>query len=181
MSSVNALFPIADLESCTRLLCIQPHPDAAGGTIAKLVAKGCEVVYLTATDGSLGSHDLTPAELAAVRKQETAAVIAELGVKRSLSLGLRDYIRDSVQDIAIKVVEAIREVQPQMVMTVDPWMPYEAHPDHRKVGMAVADAMIFSGFELYPDIVNGKTYRAGGLLSHRLPQHLCGCGRLSGR
>ena len=31
-------------------------------------------------------------------------------------------------------------------MTVDPFLPYEAHPDHRKAGMAAVEACLFSMF-----------------------------------
>jgi LmbE family N-acetylglucosaminyl deacetylase len=36
-------------------------------------------------------------------------------------------------------------------MTVDPWMPYEAHPDHYKVGRAVAAAILAAHTIMYPE------------------------------
>jgi LmbE family N-acetylglucosaminyl deacetylase len=55
---LKQMLPMPKLEECKSLLCIQPHPDdnevGAGGTIAKLVRQGCQVTYLTVTDGSKG-------------------------------------------------------------------------------------------------------------------------------
>ncbi|MCS7104764.1 MAG: PIG-L family deacetylase [Thermofilaceae archaeon] len=43
------------------VLVVQAHPDDAdihiGGTVAKWAADGCEVYYLTVTDGSKGTYD----------------------------------------------------------------------------------------------------------------------------
>lgn len=164
MSSLEKMFPIPNLESCKRILCIQPHPDdneiGAGATIAKLADKGCEIFYLTATDGRLGTSDpfISPQDLMKTRDTELRAAAKVLGAQKALSLGLRDCIPEDVQSIAVKVAEVIREIKPQMLMTVDPWLPYEAHPDHRKVGMAVVEAMLFSGFPLYPKIEQGVTF-----------------------
>jgi LmbE family N-acetylglucosaminyl deacetylase len=33
-----------------------------------------------------------------------------------------------------------------MVLAPDPFLPYEAHPDHRRVGMAATEACLFSPF-----------------------------------
>lgn len=164
MSSLEEMYPIPKLESCKRILCIQPHPDdneiGAGGTIAKLAANGCEIFYLTATDGRLGTSDpsVSPEELIKTRDAELRAAAKVLSAQRCVSLGLRDCIPEDVQTIAVKVAEVIRDIKPQMLMTVDPWLPYEAHPDHRKVGMAVVEAMLFSGFPLYPKIEQGVTF-----------------------
>ena len=60
-------------------LCIQPHPDdneiGMGGTIAALAARGCEIHYLTVTNGDLGAQGapIEPAQLAALRRDEAVA------------------------------------------------------------------------------------------------------------
>ena len=50
--------PFPELMSCESILCIQPHPDdneiGGGATIAMLAKAGCDITYLTATDGSMG-------------------------------------------------------------------------------------------------------------------------------
>ena len=150
--NVKAFLPIPDIRSCHRILCVQPHPDdnevGAGGTIAKLAKSGCEVSFLTATDGSVGSADpeVKPRELAARRALEIEKAAAVLGVKRCLSLGLADGSFPSDELLCRRIVGFIRELRPDLVLTCDPFLPYEAHPDHRGVGMAALEACIFGGF-----------------------------------
>ncbi len=149
------LLPIPDLAGCKKLLCIQPHPDdneiGAGATIAKLAQSGCQITYLTVTDGALGTLDpaVDPGELALTRKQEAEESARLLGAASTLYLDYPDGSYPSEQELASRILAVIREEQPEMVMTVDPFLPYEAHPDHRRVGMAVTAACLFSAFPHY--------------------------------
>jgi LmbE family N-acetylglucosaminyl deacetylase len=43
----------------------------------------------------------------------------------------------------------IRQLRPQVLMTWDPFAPYETHPDHRAVGLAATEAAEFACFPLY--------------------------------
>ena len=58
---IDTILPTPDLFGATRVLCIQPHYDdndiAAAGTIARLVAQGSEVIYLTVTNDLMGVVD----------------------------------------------------------------------------------------------------------------------------
>ena len=48
----------------------------------------------------------------------------------------------------------IRELQPDIVMTWDPFAPYEGHPDHRAVATAANEAASFAHFpNFYPEHV----------------------------
>ena len=48
----------------------------------------------------------------------------------------------------------IRELQPAIVMTWDPFAPYEGHPDHRAVATAANEAASFAHFpNFYPEHV----------------------------
>ena len=53
---VAALLAPPDIMNCTRVLCIQPHPDdneiGMGGIIAKLAQQGCEI-YRTDMQGDI--------------------------------------------------------------------------------------------------------------------------------
>lgn len=144
--------PIPKLEECKSMLCIQPHPDdnevGAGATIASLAAKGCKISYLTVTSGNMGSMDPDekPSEIAAIRRRETLEAAALLGVSDCIFL---DYDDGSFMDdkkLCRDITAVIRKVRPEMVMTVDPFLPYEVHPDHLSVGMAAAQAFLFSPF-----------------------------------
>lgn len=142
--------PIPDLEGCRSLLCIQPHPDdnevGAAGTIAKLTAKGCRVTYLTVTDGGNGTSDPTVSkeEIAKIRREEVKAAGAVLGVSEFVFLNYPDGGYPSEGALCKSIVPVIRRVKPELVLTVDPFLPYEVHPDHRAVGLAAAQAGLFS-------------------------------------
>lgn len=144
--------PIPDLEHCKSLLCIQPHPDdneiGAAAAIAKLVQNGCKVTYLTALDGRIGTTDpsLDPAELVEIRRNEVESAGGLLGVTSFHYLDYEDGSFVPEKELCHSIVGVIRKVQPQMVLTVDPFLPYECHPDHRLVGMAAAEACLFSMF-----------------------------------
>jgi LmbE family N-acetylglucosaminyl deacetylase len=49
-----------------------------------------------------------------------------------------------VNDLATRaeVTAAIREVQPDVVLGHDPWMPYRLHPDHREAGLLVVEGIV---------------------------------------
>jgi len=148
--NVTDYIPIPDLDRCSSLLCIQPHPDdnevGAGATIAKLAAAGCHVTYLTVTDGSKGSSDpdMKPEAMAALRKKEAETSAGILGVTDLRFLGIPDGECPAGDSLRSRIVAVIREVKPEIVMTADPFLPYECHPDHRATGMAAAEACLFS-------------------------------------
>lgn len=149
--NINDLLQIPDLEGAQRLLCIQPHPDdnevGAGATIAKLAAKGCEVFFLTITDGSKGTSDpsISAKEMQAIRQAEAKAAGELLGVKEQIFLDFIDGEAPAPAELRDPIIEQIRKIRPDFVLTADPWLPYEAHQDHRNVGMAVAEAVLCSG------------------------------------
>jgi LmbE family N-acetylglucosaminyl deacetylase len=148
--NIRRNFPVPFLEGCKSLLCIQPHPDdneiGAGATIAKLVAKGCKITYLTVTDGSSGSFDWMEdtEKLVMKRKKEVEAAAGVLGVSSFLYLDYKDIGFIDGKALCSNIVTIIRTVKPEFVLTVDPFLPYEVHPDHISVGMASAQACLFS-------------------------------------
>lgn len=149
---IKSLLPIPELEDCKKMLCIQPHPDdneiGAGATIAKMSKKGCDITYLTVTDGRIGTLDpnIDPTVVANIRKQEINDAAKILGVSSLLAFEYKDAEYIDEKELTMRIVSAIRDVQPDIVMTVDPFLMYEAHPDHRKVGMAVMEACLLSQF-----------------------------------
>lgn len=140
---------IPDLFPSKRVLCIQPHPDdnevGAGAVIAKLADSGAEIAYLTVTNGDLGIEECTPEETAAIRGLELKEAGRSLGASHFYSLGLPDNFSEQPEEVALKIIEIIREFQPDCVFAPDPWMCYEAHSDHRKTGLAAAQAFLLSG------------------------------------
>jgi LmbE family N-acetylglucosaminyl deacetylase len=164
MSILEMATRIPELEKFKRILCIQPHPDdnevGAGATIAKLTERGCEVYFLTVTDGRLGTDDLSisPEKLVEIRKQEMEEAAKFLKVIKVIPLGYRDNIPAGEAEVAARIAKVIRDIKPQAVMTVDPWLPYEGHPDHRKVGMAAVEAATFASNPRYPYVDGDTSY-----------------------
>ena len=138
-----------------RILVVAAHPDdletTSGGTLALLIGRGIEVALLLGTDGDIGTHDLsfTRETLAAVRRQETLAGAAALGIKDVFFLGHHDG--ELVADLALRaeVAGIYRRWQPDTIFTFDPAWGGQAHPDHIAAGRAAVDAYMPSKMELY--------------------------------
>ncbi len=117
------------------ILVVGPHPDdqelGMGGTIARLVEQGHDVLLLDMTDG-----EPTPHGDRATRAAEAARAAGILGARRRL-LDLPN--RELVHSIAARhlVAGVIREHRAQIVFT--PAMP-DAHPDHVATTRIVEDA-----------------------------------------
>lgn len=156
VSTIAALMAPPDLSDCRKLLCIQPHPDdnevGLGGTIASFAEKGCEIHYLTVTNGDLGAvdEDLSSAEIAAIRARELEAAGRSLGATVFHQLDHGDGTLEHIPALAGEIAEVIRTVRPDVIFCPDPWLSYEAHYDHIVTGRAAAQALLSSGLPLYP-------------------------------
>uniref|UniRef100_A0A832I6W9 PIG-L family deacetylase n=1 Tax=Pseudothermotoga hypogea TaxID=57487 RepID=A0A832I6W9_9THEM len=141
------MIKLPELDSFGKVLCVQPHPDDAdismGGTIAKLSQKGIRVYYVTVTDGSAGTRDesLVGKKLAEIRKKEQEKAAEILGVHELLWLDFEDLGDYTIEQVREKLIRIIRKIEPDAVFTVDPFAPYEVHPDHLKCGMSTAQAV----------------------------------------
>src|SRR5690606_20024246 len=107
-------------------LFIGAHPDdieiIAGGTVAKLVAKGYDVVAADATHGEMGTRGSREE-----RDREAARAAEMLGVGR-INLELPDgRIAEDIPLATRRVVEAIRTVRPKLVFVHETG---DHHPDH---------------------------------------------------
>ncbi|MGA4851115.1 N-acetyl-1-D-myo-inositol-2-amino-2-deoxy-alpha-D-glucopyranoside deacetylase [Streptomyces sp. G5(2025)] len=146
-----------------------------GATMAKYAAEGAHVTLVTCTLGEEG--EVIPAGLAHLaadredslgswRVGELAAAMKELGVTDHRFLGGPGRYRDSgmmgteqnhrpgafwsadLDEAAAHLVEVIREVRPQVLVTYDPDGGY-GHPDHiqaHRVAMRAADLAAEPGF-----------------------------------
>lgn len=133
-----------------RLLAILAHPDdesfGPGGTFARYAREGVDVHIAIATDGVAGSvveeYEASRERLAEVRAQELETAVSILGATLH-PLNYRDsgYIGDPANehpDAFIngddyeqigRIVQLIREIRPQIVITHDETGGY-FHPDH---------------------------------------------------
>ena len=133
------------------VLVIQAHPDDAefrvSGTVAKFAREGDEVFYVTITDGSKGTFDPSsdPAALSEVREAEQMRAAEVLGVKEAFFLRHADGELMPSIELRDTLIRFIRKLRPAIVMTLDPWLPYNVHPDHRAAGIVSAEATAFAG------------------------------------
>jgi LmbE family N-acetylglucosaminyl deacetylase len=138
-----------------KVLVLTPHPDDAeffaGGTLAKMAIAGAEVTIIIATNGNKGSFELGAVELAEVRRIEALRAAAVLGVKEVVFLEHEDGALDRLDPghLREQFMRAIRERQPDILITFDPFAPFEDHPDHRAVGFAALEAVNFASYPLY--------------------------------
>ncbi|NMD41929.1 MAG: PIG-L family deacetylase, partial [Firmicutes bacterium] len=169
MTQIKAkdLIPIPDLMKMRRILCVQAHPDdgeiGAGATVARLIREGAAVIYATVTDGSAGTVDpsMDRSELARIRRREGEEAAALLGVTEMIWLDFPDSGCLQLSAVREKIFETVRRVRPDLVMVMDPWLPYEAHTDHRVTGLAAAEAVLLAG---YPHVCPRD--QAAGLAPH---------------
>ncbi len=135
-----------------RVLLVAAHPDdpefSSGGTVAKWVKAGIEVIFVVATSGDKGTPDktMTGDRLSRQREEEERAAAARLGVKEVVFLRFPDG--EMLPDLALRgaVTRVIRQYRPYAVMTHDPLTlfynnEFINHPDHRAIGQATVDAI----------------------------------------
>ena len=153
---LSTFFAPPPILGAKRALCIQPHPDdneiGMGGTVAALAARGCEIHYLTVTNGDLGQAvgPANPAALAAARRQETKAAGRALGASAFHFFEEADGSLKDIPALAGRIAELVRTLRPDVLFCPDPWALYEAHQDHVVTGKAAAQAFISSALAGYP-------------------------------
>ena len=119
-------------------LVIAPHPDdaelAMGGSILSLQAQGATVGVLDLTDG-----EPTPHGSPEIRRRETEAATAVLGLTWRGNLGLTNRRLEVDLDSRAKLAGVIRQLKPRVLFA-----PYweDAHPDH-VAASALVDAARF--------------------------------------
>lgn len=154
---ISAVLSPPDILKCRRVLCIQPHPDdneiGMGGIIAKLAQLGCEIHYLTVTNGNMGNKDTTatPEQTAETRRAETIAAGRHLGATEFHFLDHGDGTLEDIRGLSVEIASVIRKVRPQAVFAPDPWLHYECHLDHEITGRAAANAFLMAHWAHFPD------------------------------
>lgn len=163
-----------------RVMVVMAHPDdpefGAGGTVAKWVREGKEVIYVLVTSGDKGSADpnMTSERLAKLREAEQRAAAQRLGVSQVVFLHYRDG--EVMPDLQLRrdITREIRRWRPDAVICQNPTTYYVNgyinHPDHRAVGEATLAAV----FPIARDHLNYPEHKAEGLKPHKVRQvYLC--------
>jgi LmbE family N-acetylglucosaminyl deacetylase len=156
-----------------RLLIAYAHPDdesfGLGGLIGKYVAEGVDVYLVCATDGDVGTvkPELLEgyASIRELRLAELAAATEVLGFRHVFTFGYKDsgmlgspendderslwYAWNKCpEEVTKRVVEVIREIRPQVIITFNKYGAY-GHPDHIAIQRATTEAFTLAGDETY--------------------------------
>lgn len=116
-----------------------------GGTILKLISQGKKVGICDFTAGELGTRGTSE-----IRLKEAAEADKRLGLTVRVNLGFRDGFFKHDEDHVRKVIEVIRNYQPDILFT-NPLT--DRHPDHGVAGKIANDAAFLSGL---PKIETGN-------------------------
>jgi LmbE family N-acetylglucosaminyl deacetylase len=180
------------MNSAKTLMFVGAHPDdetfGMGATLAKYTADGVKVFYVCATGGEAGSvephylknyssiYDLRCAEMKAAAKVLGLSGVFYLGFRDSGMQGSADnknpaaLMNAPVEEAAGRLVDILRQVKPQVVITHDPSGGYN-HPDHIATQRLTLKAFMASGDKNQyrksgPPYQPAKLYY--GVRSHRL-------------
>ncbi len=132
------------------ILILVAHADdtefLAGGTIAKFASQGWEIYEVITTDNQRGSYELDSQTLVKQSEEEAKKAGEILGKKEVIFLRYPDGMLSDypLNELREKFIRLIRQYQPKIVFTFDPWAPFEPHPDHRMVAMAAVEAVSFA-------------------------------------
>lgn len=156
-----------------RVMVITAHPDdaefGAGGTVARLVKEGKEVVYCVVTNGDKGSSDrsMTPERLAAIRQEEQRHAARVLGVDTVDFLGFPDCEVENTRESRMAVTAAIRRHRPDRLIIQHPHRTKNlgaSHRDHRTVAGIALDCV----YPLARDHMAFPELLAQGLEPHKV-------------
>lgn len=132
-----------------KMLCVTAHPDdeaaSFGGSLLLYHERGVETYITCLTPGTAATHRggaKTDDELATIRRKEFAAACEFLQVKRAEVLDFKDggLDRENFYDMVGELTQQIRDLCPQVVLTLGPEGGVSTHPDHSMAGLATTMA-----------------------------------------
>lgn len=138
------------------ILAFGAHPDdvelGCGATIAKAVAQGKKVGIIDLTKGEMGTRgtDL-------IRSQEAEQAARILGVDFRENLGFRDAFIFNDESHQLKVIQAIRSYQPDIVLCN---AIKDRHIDHACSSELISNACFLSGLNKIKTNNNNITQKA---------------------
>lgn len=123
------------------VLAIGAHPDdleaSCGGTLAKYSACGHKVFMCHIATGNVGHRIIQPEALVEIRKKEAEAAGNLIGAE-VISIGESDlFIRSDNMETRDKIVDLIRYVQPDVIITHS---PHDYMADHEEASRLVYEA-----------------------------------------
>ena len=134
------------------ILVLPVHPDDAelgcAGTLLKHIAEGKKVGITDLTRGELGTRGT-----AEIRDQEAATSAKILGLTVRENLGLPDGFFQNTREYQLKVIEAIRKYQPEIIITN---AYHDRHPDHGRASELVEASAFLAGLRKIETHIDGQ-------------------------
>lgn len=138
------------------ILAVGAHPDdvelSCSGTLLKHIAKGKKCGILDLTQGELGTRGS-----AEIRLKEAEASAKLLGVSLRENLNLGDGFFKNDKEHQLKIIEAIRKYQPEVILCN---AVTDRHPDHGRAAQLVEEAAFYSGLIKIETILDGAKQEA---------------------
>ena len=121
-----------------RVLAVGAHPDdleiLCGGTLARYVRDGHDVVMCHATTGNMGSFVHSSEEISRIRLAEARSAAAVIGAEHA-TLGLADSeVNAADPEQKRLVVDLVRDARPDVIITHD---PHDYMGDHNEISKLV--------------------------------------------
>ncbi len=152
------------------------HSFVCTGSLAKWADAGHNIYVISVTSSDIGTlrTDLTQEDVANMCEKELEEANKVLGVKETIFLRYPDGGFIDGAKLRETLIYYVRKLKADRILTLDPWQPYEIHPDHIVTGRMAAEAGAFAAFPLlHPEhLKNGvKPYVCSevwfmGLLGH---------------
>ena len=134
------------------ILAIVAHPDdvelSTAGTLISHIQQGYSAGIIDLTKGEMGTRG-TPEQ----RLQEADDAARIMGLKLRDNLGLEDAFFQNDKETQLKVIQAIRKYQPEIIITNS---EYDRHPDHGRAAKLVEESAFKSGLRMIATSENGK-------------------------
>jgi N-acetylglucosamine malate deacetylase 1 len=138
------------------ILVFAAHPDDAelgcGGTIAKHVSLGYKVGVVDLTRGELGTRGTVQ-----TRDQEAKDSAKILGLSARGNLNFRDGFLKNDEEHQLKLIQAIRKYQPEIVLAN---AIHDRHPDHGRGADLAFDSCFLAGLAKIETKEEGKAQQA---------------------
>ncbi len=171
---------VAGALGAKRVLAVFAHPDdeqlVTGLLHRAAIDDGAYVAMITATQGEAGT------QMPVVARQRELGIIRTAEVLKSgFALGVKDqevwnYADGGVEAVPFltltaAIIKAFHRYEPDLVVTFWPESGATGHPDHRRIGLAVAEAVRqFEGIHVY----RGPKHVAYTLMPRRVMRQLGG-------
>ena len=136
------------------MLIVTAHADDAalflGGTVARWVDHGWNVVVVRVTDDRWDSFEMSERDTIVANKHQFDAALSTLGVAEIVELG---YATDTLGDVSEvelreRIIRLIRVHRPYALVTFDPYAMYhEDNQDHIMVAAATDEAFWTAQFD----------------------------------